>query len=74
MANNKKITQVTKAKAKPKEAKKKEVVQNEEAYSFSNTSELPISEKIVEQVVGQEHAVEVIKKAAKQRRHVLSNW
>ncbi|MBW2996460.1 ATP-dependent protease LonB [Candidatus Woesearchaeota archaeon] len=38
---------------------------------FNSTKELKVSEKIVNQVIGQEHAVEVIKKAAQQRRHVL---
>ncbi|MEM4263312.1 MAG: ATP-dependent protease LonB [Candidatus Woesearchaeota archaeon] len=38
---------------------------------FKSTSELSVSKKIVDQVIGQERAVEVIRKAAKQRRHVL---
>jgi len=38
---------------------------------FKDTSEIKISEKIVDQVLGQESAVEVIKKAALQRRHVF---
>lgn len=36
-----------------------------------NTSEIKVPEKIVDQVIGQEEAVEIIKKAASQRRHVL---
>ncbi len=39
--------------------------------SFKDTSEITISKKIADQVIGQEDAVEVVKKAAKQRRHVL---
>jgi len=39
--------------------------------NFKNTDEIPVSKKIVEQVIGQDGAVQVIKKAAKQRRHVL---
>ncbi len=39
--------------------------------SFKDTSEIAISKKIADQVIGQEDAVEVVKKAAKQRRHVL---
>lgn len=39
--------------------------------SFKTTADISVSKKIAEQVIGQDHAVEVIKKAAKQRRHVL---
>jgi len=38
---------------------------------FSNTSEIKISDKVIDQVIGQEEAVNIIKKAAHQRRHVL---
>lgn len=38
---------------------------------FKSTADLSVSKKIVDQVIGQERAVEIIKKAAKQRRHVL---
>ncbi len=38
---------------------------------FRVTSELKVSQKIADQVIGQEDAVKVIKKAAQQRRHVL---
>jgi Lon-like ATP-dependent protease len=38
---------------------------------FKTTADLKVPERIVEQVVGQEAAVEVIRKAAMQRRHVL---
>ena len=38
---------------------------------FNTTRELKVPEHLIDQVIGQEHAVEVIKKAAKQRRHVL---
>ncbi len=40
-------------------------------FNFKTTEEIEVPEKIVEQVIGQEEAVEVIKKAAKQRRHVM---
>ncbi len=39
--------------------------------TFKSTEEIKVSKQIVGQVVGQEEAVNVIKKAAKQRRHVL---
>ncbi|MEM2916045.1 MAG: ATP-dependent protease LonB [Candidatus Woesearchaeota archaeon] len=38
---------------------------------FRTTADLKVPERIVEQVIGQEDAVEVIRKAALQRRHVL---
>ncbi|MBI2575437.1 ATP-dependent protease LonB [Candidatus Woesearchaeota archaeon] len=39
--------------------------------SFRTTAEIKVSPKIADQVIGQEDAVKVIKKAARQRRHVL---
>jgi len=38
---------------------------------FSSTKQIKVSERIVDQVIGQDLAVEIIKKAAQQRRHVL---
>lgn len=38
---------------------------------FETTEDVKIPEKLIDQVIGQEHAVEVIKTAAKQKRHVL---
>ncbi|HLC20171.1 MAG TPA: ATP-dependent protease LonB [Candidatus Nanoarchaeia archaeon] len=38
---------------------------------FKSTEELVVSKQIIEQVIGQEHAVQIMKKAANQRRHVL---
>ncbi|MDD5086434.1 MAG: ATP-dependent protease LonB, partial [Candidatus Nanoarchaeia archaeon] len=42
-----------------------------ENLNFKSTREIKVSEKIIEQVVGQDEAVNVIKKAANQGRHVL---
>ncbi len=39
--------------------------------NFKSTAELKVSEHMIEQVIGQEHAVEIMRKAAQQRRHVL---
>lgn len=39
--------------------------------NFKSTAEIKVSEKLVDQIMGQEKAVEVIKKAAQQRRNVL---
>lgn len=38
---------------------------------FTSTKDINVSSSMVDQVIGQEEAVEVIKKASKQRRHVL---
>ena len=38
---------------------------------FKQTDEIKVPEKIVDQVIGQDEAIDVIKKAAKQRRHIL---
>lgn len=42
-----------------------------EDFSFKTTKDLPVAKAIIDQVIGQESAVELIKKAALQRRHVL---
>lgn len=42
-----------------------------ERLKFKTTADIPVSKTIVNQVVGQENAVNIIKKAARQRRHVL---
>ncbi len=64
---------VTKAKV-PKSAKasKSELKVDAKAdMKFNSTAEIKVSKQIIGQVVGQEEAVNVMKKAAKQRRHVL---
>lgn len=38
---------------------------------FSSTKDVPIPKGIIDQVIGQEHAVEVVRRASMQRRHVL---
>src|SRR2546422_11429105 len=38
---------------------------------FRSTAEIKIPERLVDQVIGQEAAVEVVKKASEQKRHVL---
>ena len=38
---------------------------------FRSTKELSVPSRIIEQVIGQTDAVKIIKKAARQRRHVL---
>jgi Lon-like ATP-dependent protease len=47
----------------------------EETFSLdiheSSSSEIDVPQNLIDQVIGQEHAVEVIRKAAIQRRHVM---
>ena len=38
---------------------------------YTTTKDIPVSKKIVDQVIGQDHGVNIVKKAAEQRRHVL---
>ena len=40
-------------------------------FNFNSTKEINVDKKIINQVIGKDSAVEIIKKAAKQRRHVL---
>ncbi|MDP6906716.1 MAG: ATP-dependent protease LonB [Candidatus Thalassarchaeaceae archaeon] len=42
-----------------------------EGISFESTEDVPIPERLVDQVIGQEDAAIVIRKAAEQRRHML---
>jgi len=38
---------------------------------ITSTKDIAVSKLLIDQVIGQEHAVEVVKKAANQRRHVM---
>ena len=38
---------------------------------FKTTKDITVAKSIINQVIGQDNAVEIIKKAADQRRHVL---
>lgn len=42
-----------------------------EGIAFESTAEVPIPDRLVDQVIGQEDAAVVIRKAAEQRRHML---
>ncbi|TGC11512.1 ATP-dependent protease LonB [Methanolobus halotolerans] len=39
--------------------------------TFDTTDSIDVPELMIDQIIGQEHAVEVVKKAASQRRHVM---
>jgi ATP-dependent Lon protease len=42
-----------------------------EAQDFTTTADIKVPDKLADQVIGQEAAVEVVKKAAEQKRHVM---
>lgn len=46
-------------------------VVKEDYLKFKHTGEIQISNKIIDKVIGQESALEIVKKAAAQRRHIL---
>ena len=57
---------------KEKEEKKEEKMQNwEELLKIKTTEEVIIPKRLIDRIIGQDKAVEIIKKAALQRRHVL---
>jgi Lon-like ATP-dependent protease len=39
--------------------------------SFETTADVPVPDKLMDQVIGQDHAVTVVRKAAEQKRHVM---
>ncbi|RJQ15548.1 ATP-dependent protease LonB [Candidatus Woesearchaeota archaeon] len=54
-----------------KKAKKKEVTVKVQDLKYKTTKDIPVSKRMIDQVIGQDEAVNIIKKAASQRRHVL---
>jgi Lon-like ATP-dependent protease len=50
--------------------KSKKRKENEE-FNFKTTEEIEVPEKIIDQVIGQDKAVEIVRKAAQQRRHIF---
>lgn len=42
-----------------------------EIMNFKTTAEIKVPKKIIDQIIGQENAVNIVKKVAKQRRHLL---
>jgi Lon-like ATP-dependent protease len=42
-----------------------------EEFKFRTTAELEVPKSIIDQIIGQDHAADIIRKAALQRRHVL---
>jgi len=62
-----KKTGETKSSSNTKATSKK----SEKELNFKSTEEIKIPKDLVDQIIGQDEAIEVIKKAAKNRRHVL---
>ncbi len=60
---------VHRTRNKNKEKKKKEDLFG--GLKFNTTADIEVPKKLIDQVIGQEEAVEIVKKAAKQRRHIL---
>lgn len=56
--------------SKKKEQKAKKETK-EDYLNFKHTGEIQVPQKIIDKVIGQDDALEIIKKAAAQRRHVL---
>ncbi|HDP74140.1 MAG TPA: ATP-dependent protease LonB [Candidatus Woesearchaeota archaeon] len=62
-----------KSKQTPKKtaSAKKPTAKKVDLSNFKSTDEIAVPDKMIDQVIGQEKAVEVMRKAAKRRRHVL---
>ena len=56
---------------KKKTSTKKKVSTKKSYLDFKDTSEVKITDKLVDNVIGQDDALEIINKAAAQKRHVL---
>ena len=63
---------VMKQKQEEKEGMKKKTIDEMKSWDdFETTDQIEIPKKLIDQVIGQDRAVDIIKKAAKQRRNVL---
>ncbi len=59
-------------KSAPKKSSTKlKALQGSALKKYKDTGEIEVSDKIIDQVIGQDEACEIVRKAAKQRRHVL---
>ena len=62
------VLQIT---AQEKKNEKIDLSKLKDISEIGSTADVPVPEKLIDQVIGQENAVEIIKKAAKQRRNIL---
>lgn len=69
----KKSDSKTKKHSTVKETKKEDNIISDKyiPIKYETTKDIPVQKKIIDQVIGQKSAVNIIKKAAQQRRHVL---
>ena len=61
----------SKTSSKKTKAPKKIESEDKSYLKFKHTGEIAVADKIIDKVIGQEKALEIISKAAAQRRHVL---
>ena len=71
MATKTSKKEVTKKTVKSASKKSSKKVVDPVISDFKSTADIPVPKNLIDQVIGQDHAVEVMKKAALQRRHVL---
>ncbi len=64
--SSKKTPTVQRSKAKPKGVEDIDL-----GIDFRTTEEIPVPTKLIDQIIGQDYAVEIVKKAARQRRNVF---
>jgi len=57
--------------AKSAGAKAKEQAEYDAEFTFHSTAEIPVPDKLIDWIIGQERGSHIIKKAAAQRRNVL---
>ncbi len=70
-SNKKSSSKVVKKKSKKVSKTIITNIKDHVPINFKSTKDIKVDKQIINQVLGQDEAVEVIKKAAKQRRHVL---
>ncbi len=71
MKKKKKKSKITNKKRNKKRVGKDEIEDWVGDEGIKNSEDVKIPEKLIDHVIGQEQAVEVIRKAAKQKRHVM---
>ncbi len=69
-ANGTEEAKVKKAKSH-KDSEKTETTDSSDFDKFESTADIPVSDKVIDQIIGQERAVNIIKKASSQKRNVL---
>ncbi|MGV8169178.1 MAG: ATP-dependent protease LonB [Candidatus Nanoarchaeia archaeon] len=67
----KSVKSVVSSVSPKKTGEKKSEKEKGKALDFKTTADIKVSDKLIDQVIGQDEAIEVIKKASIQRRHVL---